>query len=199
MFPSGQLTPLSYPSIHQIRAGANSGACPLYPGPSARTKGECHEHRCTAGDPVPDPEQGQPQETTYAGKLSDWERILTSIEANAADLSHLATPRAQLAALLAQVKEIKQQQSASRATKETASLQIQSALVDGQRLAALLRQAVRQHYGPRSPKLAEFSLKVFRGRAKSATSTPEAPPPVEIASTAAEAVVKSPSAPTPHS
>ncbi|HZF13913.1 MAG TPA: hypothetical protein VFE33_34400 [Thermoanaerobaculia bacterium] len=149
--------------------------------------------------PSPTPNKAKPQETTYAGKLSDWERILTSIEANAADLSHLATPRAQLAALLAQVKEIKQQQSASRATKETASLQIQSALVDGQRLAALLRQAVRQHYGPRSPKLAEFSLKVFRGRAKSATSTPEAPPPVEIASTAAEAVVKSPSAPTPHS
>jgi hypothetical protein len=121
----------------------------------------------------PTPNKAKQRETTYAGKLGDWQRILATLAANAADLPHLEIPRVQLAAFLSQAVEIKQQQAASRAAKEAASLQLQTAIVDGQRLAALLRQAVRQHYGPRSPKLAEFNLKVFRGRTTTPASTPE--------------------------
>lgn len=134
---------------------------------------------------TPDP---QPQttrrrgETTYAGKLSEWQRILTSLAANAAELPHLEIPRADLAAILTQALDVQQQQSASQAIKETASLQIQKMIVDGQRLAALLRQAIRQHYGPRSPKLTEFNLQPFRGRTQTPVPafTPTPPPSVEL-------------------
>src|SRR5436309_12806649 len=125
------------------------------------------------------------RETTYAGKLGDWQRILAPLDANAADLPHLEIPRAQLAALLTKAVGIRKQQAASRATKQTASQQLQPTIVEGQRLVALLRQAVRQHYGPASPKLTEFNVKVFRGRA----NTPDTPP-------APAAAVTTPKAPS---
>ena len=46
---------------------------------------------------------------------------------------------------------------------------------EGQRLAALLRLAVREHYGIRSEKLAEFGLQPFRGR-KNQKKAPETTP-----------------------
>jgi len=150
--------------------------------------------------PAPPPKaKAKVRETTYAGMLGDWQRILAPLEANAADLSHLEVPRAKLAALLSQAAGIKKQQAASRATKETASEQLQATLVEGQRLAALLRQAVRQHYGPRSPKLAEFNVKVFRGRTTSPASTPPPTSAVELTATAATATPKAPSDPASHS
>ena len=123
------------------------------------------------------------RETTYAGKLGDWQRILAPLDANAADLPHLEIPRAQLAALLAKAVGIKKQQAASRATKQTASEQLQTTIVKGQRLAALLRQAVRQHYGPSSPKLTEFNVKVFHGRAKTPDTPPATAPAPEVSTT----------------
>jgi hypothetical protein len=101
--------------------------------------------------------------------------------AAAADLSHLDVLRGQLAALGAQALELKKQQDASRAPKQNSSQELQGMIASGQRLAALLRQAVKQHYGPWSEKLAEFNLKPFRGRAKSATPTPPPPPPTPAA------------------
>jgi hypothetical protein len=38
--------------------------------------------------------------------------------------------------------------------------------VEGERVASLIRSALKQHYGIRSEKLAEFDLKPFRGRKK---------------------------------
>jgi hypothetical protein len=147
--------------------------------------------------PTPtDKKKVKQRETTYAGKLGDWQRILAPLDANAADLPHLEIPRTQLAALLAQAVGIKKQQAASRATKQTASQQLQATIVEGQRLAALLRQAVRQHYGPASPKLTEFNVKVFRGRANT-PATPSAPAPApELSTTPAAAAVTTPKAPS---
>jgi len=123
------------------------------------------------------------RETTYAGKLGDWQRILAPLDANAADLPHLEIPRAHLAALLTKAVGIKKQQAASRATKQTASQELQATIVEGQRLAALLRQAVRQHYGPASPKLTEFHVKVFRGRANTPAPPPAPAPAPELSTT----------------
>src|SRR3954453_4843039 len=39
--------------------------------------------------PTPTPNKAKQRETTYAGKLGDWQRILTTLAANAADLPHL--------------------------------------------------------------------------------------------------------------
>ena len=77
--------------------------------------------------------------------------------------------------------ELKKQQAASQAAKQTSSQELQAMIIDGQRLAALLRQAVKQHYGPRSEKLAEFHLKPFRGLAKSAKPMPTPQPTASAA------------------
>jgi len=74
------------------------------------------------------------RETTYAGKLGDWQRILAPLDANAADLPHLEIPRTQLAALLAKAVGIKKQQAASRATQQTASEGRQTLAFDDRRL-----------------------------------------------------------------
>jgi hypothetical protein len=150
----------------------------------------------TPTTPQPDPQPKKTKskaETTYAGKLGDWQRILAPLAANAADLPHLEMPRAQLATLVTQTLEFKSQQDTQRAAKQSASKQLQSMIEEGQRLTALLRQAVKQHYGPRSEKLAEFGIQPFRGRnraGKTTTPTPTPPPTVEL---------KAPADPTNHS
>ncbi|HEV7517566.1 MAG TPA: hypothetical protein VGR07_14800 [Thermoanaerobaculia bacterium] len=144
---------------------------------------------------TPKKAKGKKKETTYAGKLGDWQRLLAPIEANATDLTHLEVPRVKLASLLSQAVALKKEQTARRAAKQDSSQQLQTMLVDGQRLAALLRQAIKQHYGPRSEKLAEFNLQPFRGRVK-AKATPTSTTPASSTSSAAPKVS---SDPTSHS
>jgi hypothetical protein len=84
-------------------------------------------------------------------------------------------PRSQLAAMAAQAVDLKKQQAAQRAAKQAASQQLQEMLTEGVRLANLLRQAVKQHYGIRSEKLAEFGLQPFRGRKPVDAPTPATP------------------------
>ena len=56
------------------------------------------------------------------------------------------------------------QQSAFTASKQEASQKLKTFLIEGDRLANVLQLAVKQHYGIRSEKLAEFGLQPFRGR-----------------------------------
>lgn len=112
------------------------------------------------------------QETTYSGKLGDWQRLLDPLLANANDLPHLEVPRNQLAAQIANVTALAREQSSRKAAKQAVSQQLAGAVKDGERLATLLRQAVKVHYGIRSEKLTEFGVPPFRGRARKKASTP---------------------------
>ena len=53
------------------------------------------------------------------------------------------------------------------------SKQIKTLVTEGQRLANLLRSALKEHYGIRSEKLAEFNVQPFRGRRLKAKPAPE--------------------------
>ena len=46
------------------------------------------------------------KETTYAGKLGDWQRLLDSLTVNAPQLAHLEGTRAVLASQLAQALKL---------------------------------------------------------------------------------------------
>lgn len=98
------------------------------------------------------------QETTHAGMQGDWKRLITSIEANAAELGHLEVPRVKLGGLLVQAEEINKQQKALTASKQEASRQLKLLMTEGQRLSNALRTMLREHYGIRAEKLAEFGL-----------------------------------------
>jgi hypothetical protein len=116
------------------------------------------------------------QETTYSGKLGDWQRLLEPLLTNATELPHLEVHRNQLAAQIAHVTALAREQSSRKAAKQAASQQLGGAVRDGDRLATLLRQAVKVHYGIRSEKLTEFGVPPFRGRLrKTSTPSPELP------------------------
>jgi hypothetical protein len=121
------------------------------------------------------------EETTQLGKVGDWLRLGTVVEANAADLPHLEVLRLQLAELGRKVQEVFKEQAALRAGKQDASRRLQELMPEGDRLATLMRQAIRQRYGIRSEKLAEFGLQPFRGR--KARRQPDAPAPAPVTPT----------------
>jgi len=113
------------------------------------------------------------RETTYAGILGDWRRLLEPLKENAAELPHLEVSRAKLEALWTQSVQINQEQAARTAAKQEFSKQLKDMVSEGSRLASLLRSAVKEHYGIRAEKLAEFGLQPFRGRARKPKPAPE--------------------------
>lgn len=115
------------------------------------------------------------KETTYSGKLGDWRRLLESLKTNTADLAYLETPRTELEGLLAQAIEINTKQAIHRAAKQDLSKQLRTLVTEGDRLATLLRGAIKQRYGIRSEKLAEFNLQPFRGITRKPAPSPEEP------------------------
>lgn len=106
------------------------------------------------------------KETTHAGMLGDLRRIATSLEANAGELSHLEGPRLRMTELLSRAQEIAKQQAALTASRQEATRQLRALLIDGQRMANALRAMIKEHYGIRSEKLAEFGMQPFRGRSR---------------------------------
>jgi hypothetical protein len=115
------------------------------------------------------------RETTYSGILGDLQRLLVKIEANIAQLPQLEPFRAKLAAMLVQVLEINKQQDFLRAGKQEASKQMKLLVVECQRLASVIRSVIKEHYGIREEKIAEFGLQPFRGRKAKAPQAPETP------------------------
>ena len=114
------------------------------------------------------------KETTYAGILGEWERWTTALSAEDAKLAHLEVPRAQLESLTTRGKELIQKQSEWTALKQDASKELRKLIVEGQRLATVLRFAVRQRYGIDSEQLAKFGLQPFRGRRRKVDEPPVA-------------------------
>ena len=102
--------------------------------------------------------------TTYGENRDDWQRLTPALEANAADLPHLEAPRIQLESVNTQVGDLLTEQAALSARKQEVSKRLQALIAEGRQLAAFLRAGVRQRYGNRSEKLAEFHLVPFRGR-----------------------------------
>jgi hypothetical protein len=79
--------------------------------------------------------------------------------------------------LLAQGVDLTKEQAVFRASKQEKTQQLQAVLAEGSRLATLLRNSVKQHYGPTSEKLAEFGLQPFRGRKVKPAPEPDPEPP----------------------
>jgi hypothetical protein len=123
------------------------------------------------------------RETRYNGMIGDWKRLQGLVEANKAELPQLEPFLAKLGTILDQAQEVTNRQGAMRAAKQEASKQIRKLASQGNRLAALMRAALKEHYGITDEKLAEFGLQPFRGRARKQETpeqpqSPEPPPPV---------------------
>jgi Ni,Fe-hydrogenase III large subunit len=112
------------------------------------------------------------RESTYKGKLGEWERLMAMIAANNGDLAHATVLRERLTALMSQVQELAQRQAVHTAAKQEASKEIRTLMVEGDRLASLLRGLVKQNYGVTAEKLAEFGVQPFRGRKRKVKEEP---------------------------
>jgi hypothetical protein len=117
------------------------------------------------------------RETRNLGILGDLQNLSVTMEANKEQLPQMEPFRLKLNGIVTQTLETGKQQAALRASKQEMSKQLRRLLVDGQRLADVVRTAVRDHFGPREEKIAEFGLQPFRGRkVKAAAATPTTPP-----------------------
>ena len=114
------------------------------------------------------------KETTYAGMLGDLSRLTAALAANAAEIPHLEGTRTRLDTMLAAAQATAQQQAALTASKQEMSKKLKSQVVESQRAANGLRKLLKEFYGVRSEKLAEFGLQPFRGRKPK--ETPEETP-----------------------
>lgn len=118
------------------------------------------------------------REKTYAGVLGEWQKLTVPLTANAAELPHLEGSRTKLQGLTAEAVELIKQQKAFTAGKQEATQRLKVVITEGQRLATILRLAVKEHYGIRSEKLAEFGVQPFRGRKEKETpAEPGTPQP----------------------
>jgi hypothetical protein len=112
-------------------------------------------------------------ETTYSGILGDLQRFKDSMEAKVSEIPHLEPSRLHFGEVLGRAQDLAKRQAALIAEKQDLSQQLRGAVIDGQRLATMLRKGLQQHFGIRSEKLAEFGLKPFRGRKQKVFPLPE--------------------------
>ncbi|MEA2600950.1 MAG: hypothetical protein QOF89_1942 [Acidobacteriota bacterium] len=128
------------------------------------------------------------KEGTQTGQLGSLQRFSVALAANSSELTHLEASRLKLGSIGDQAQDTAKRQAALRAEKQELSKQLKTLLVEGTRLANVLRKAVLAHYGIRAEKLAEFGLQPFRGRTRKAQTTPEGPQtPTPTSSTPAHA------------
>jgi len=108
--------------------------------------------------------------------LGGLQRLSIALAANSADLKDLEGTRNKLEGLMNQVQDGVKRQAALRAEKQDISRQLKTLFVESDRLANVVRVALKAHYGIRAEKLVEFGLQPFRGRkAKAAPGTPGTP------------------------
>ena len=122
-----------------------------------------------------------PRETTYTGMLGDWLRLFQALLANAVEVPALEGLRVRLGELLNRAQELIKEQSALKTRKQETSRELKAVTDEGQRLATTLRSALKQHYGPRSEKLSQYSIQPYRGRTRKEDKP--LPPPEDTGAT----------------
>ena len=109
--------------------------------------------------------------------MGDLQRLSVTMEANKELLPDLEPYRLKLTGIVTQVFDVAKQQSAHKAGKQESSKQLRKLLTQGNRVADVVRTAVKDHFGPEDEKVAEFGVQPFRSRkAKTATPTPTPKP-----------------------
>ncbi len=111
--------------------------------------------------------------TTQSQMLGDLQVLLVALAANDEDLQHLEISRAKLERMLTQAQDATTRQANAAAIKQEATRQLQTLLIEGTRLGNALRGMLKEHYGIRAEKLAEFGIQPFRGRRRARAEAPE--------------------------
>ena len=113
----------------------------------------------------------------YADHIKEWEELSASLLASSSEAPQIEIQRAALQRMLEQARELTTRQALFQAQKQEVSKQLGKLMIEGRRLATVLRATVRQHYGITNEKLVQFGLQPFRSRSQKGKPTPEPEPP----------------------
>jgi hypothetical protein len=113
-----------------------------------------------------------PKSNSFAETVNGWGELLTALEANSGDLTQLDLPRQRLQVIMDQIRSFTTEQAALTAGRQQATERVYFLLTQGRKLATVLRTSVREHYGNRSQKVAEFGLQPLRPRSRRPEDNP---------------------------
>ncbi len=114
---------------------------------------------------------------SYAETVITWDKLLVALEANIADLPDLETSRQRLQVIRDQITAFATEQAAATASRQQATQRVEFLLAQGRKLATVLRTTVREHYGNRNQKIAEFGLQPLHTGPGSAAAVNPLPVP----------------------
>jgi hypothetical protein len=113
---------------------------------------------------------------TQGETIQDLQNLAASMAVYIKEVPHLEGPRDKLVGLLTQMGPLITQQADLGAQRQEVSQKIRTLLTEARRLGNFLRIGLKEHYGPRSEKLATFKLQPFRGRKTAKPEERETPP-----------------------
>jgi septal ring factor EnvC (AmiA/AmiB activator) len=117
----------------------------------------------------------------YTDFTGGWEKLITNVIANAAELPDLSGLLNALQKSLDEVKARDARQQSRRGVKQQESKELREQLKQGENNASKLRAALKSHYGFANPRLHEYGIKPLgrKKRRKQEPEQPEQPKPEE--------------------
>ncbi|HEX5721092.1 MAG TPA: hypothetical protein VF179_33375 [Thermoanaerobaculia bacterium] len=119
-----------------------------------------------------------PNNASTADHVTDFQRLLQSVDNNPDILPDVDGPHAWLHETLQEMTEILALQDAHRAGLQANSKRLRELMVRGADFARQVRSLIRGRLGPRNDKLVEFRIPVL-GRPRALPSVTQPPPPPE--------------------
>jgi hypothetical protein len=116
---------------------------------------------------------------SFADLMQDWQKLLAACAANASELTTAEPQRAQVEKMLQDAKDLKAQQDAHTASKQSTVQQLEDLLRDGREAARRLKALVKAALGTDNERLVQFGIAPNRkrGKKKQALKPQESPPP----------------------
>lgn len=113
---------------------------------------------------------------TQGETIHDLQNLAATMAGYIQEIPHLGSSRDKLVDLLTQMGPLITQQADLAAQRQEVSKNIRALLTEARRLGNFLRIGLKEHYGPRSEKLATFKMQPFRGRKAAKPEEPVTPP-----------------------
>ena len=99
--------------------------------------------------------------SSFADFIADWRRLLAALDANPDSVPDLSTQRPAMESILDELEAVVTRQDAIRVDSKENASEARQLLQKGSDVAIQIRAALRAHFGPRNPKLAEFRVRVL--------------------------------------
>lgn len=123
-------------------------------------------------------------DNTQDAFIAEWRRLLKPRANNQGELPHLDGHWTKLETVLTQIDVIETEQALLTAAKQERTQQLNVLITEGRSIATFVKAGIREHYGRRAEKLAEYGMQPFRGFKKKKPEEPtEATKPASAATT----------------